>query len=54
MFETETAAIRLPPKERYSAAIWAEAVNSAAQSFLTDDLPPRPRPGDVPVMIGAA
>jgi hypothetical protein len=52
--ETAASLPTLPPNERHSAAIWVEALNSAAQSFLTEGLPPRPKPGDLAAVMRGA
>jgi hypothetical protein len=37
----------LPPQERHSATIWAEALNACANDLMTSDPLPRMRPGDL-------
>jgi hypothetical protein len=52
--ETAASLPNLPPAERESAALWVEVLNSAANSFLTDGIPPRPKPGDLAAIMSGA
>ena len=45
--ETAATLDSLSQQERYSAAIWIDALNDAAKDLMDGKLPPRPKPGDL-------
>ena len=49
--ETAASLPTLPPHERHTAALWVDALNDAAKSFMAGDILPRPRPGDLAAIM---